>query len=246
MSPNDPNSAEFSTSSDPIPPEVKSPSGLEREGDEIRADMDRTLDALERKLSPGQILDRSVDYLRTNASSLANSVGEAVRRHPGPAVMTCVGLIWLGTSLTRERLPGQASPQMNDRQSDAGPEGSTAEGTIGRVRASAVRAKDKAKDKVGAAAGEVLNAVQQRTSEWRGGLNEVVTQHPLAFGALAIAVGAVLGAAIPATQIEQQKVGPVRDRALAKVEELGSRTYDRVKESLSAAKPGRTEDSAAK
>jgi Protein of unknown function (DUF3618) len=237
MSPNDPNSADFRNSSDPISPEVTNPSGLEREGDEIRADMDRTLDALERKFSPGQILDRSVDYLRTNGSNLANSVGDAVRRHPVPAVMTCVGLIWLGTSLTRERLPGQASPQVNDGQSDLEPAGSAADRSSGPVRATAVRAKGKV--------GEAVNVVQQRTSDWRGELNEAVTQHPLAFGALAIAVGAVLGAVIPATQIEQQKVGPVRDRALAKVDELGSRTYDRVKESLNAAKPGHAEGSVA-
>jgi len=244
MSPNHPNSDEFSTSSDQISPEATSPSGLEREGDEIRADMDRTLDALERKFSPGQLLDRSVDYLRTNGSNLANSVGEAVRNHPVPAVMTCVGLIWLGASLTRERLPGQGSPRSNDGESD-GREGSAAGRATERMRASAVRVKDKAKDKVGESVGEVVNVVQQRASDWRGGLGEAVTQHPLAFGALAIAVGAVLGAAIPATQIEQQKVGPMRDRALAKAEALGARTYDRVKESLSDAKPGRAEDSAA-
>jgi Protein of unknown function (DUF3618) len=245
MSPNDPNSAEFSTSSDQNSPDATNPSGLEREGDEIRADMDRTLDALERKFSPGQILDRSVEYLRTNGSNVANSVGEAVRKHPVPAVMTCVGLIWLGTSLTRERLPGQASPRVNDGESDVGREGSAAGRATQRMRASAVRVKDKAKDKVGESVSEVVNVVQQRASDWRGGLGDAVAQHPLAFGALAIAVGAVLGAAIPATQIEQKKVGPVRDRMLARAEELGSRTYDRVKESLSDVKPGRAEDSAA-
>jgi len=236
----DPNSAEFKNSSDPISPEVTNSSGLEREGDEIRADMDRTLDALERKFSPGEMLDRSVDYLRRNGSDLANSVGDAVRRHPVPAVMTCVGLIWLGTSLTRERLPGRASPEANDGRSDAEP-GSAAERVTERVRASAGRVKDKVSEK----AGEVVNVVQQRTSDWRGGLGEAVSSHPLVFGALAIAVGAILGAAIPVSEIEQRRVGPVRDRALAKAEEVGARTYDRVKESLSAAKPERAEGSEA-
>jgi Protein of unknown function (DUF3618) len=237
--PIDPNSAEFTNSSDPISPEVTNSAGLEREGDEIRADMDRTLGALERKFSPGQMLDRSVDYLRRNGSSLANGVGDAVRRHPLPAVMTCVGLVWLGTSLARERLPGPASPQANDGHAE--PEGSAAKRVTERVRASAGRVKDR----VGEKAGEVVNVVQQRTADWRGGLGEAVTNHPLAFGALAIAVGAVLGAVIPVTEIEQRKVGPVRDRALAKAEEVGARTYDRVKESLSAAKPERVGGSAA-
>ena len=102
----DPNSTEFRNSTDPISPEVTDSSRLDREGDEIRADMDRTLGALESKFSPGEMLDRSVDYLGRNGSSLANSIGDAVRRHPIPALMTCVGLIWLGSSLTPGTLAG--------------------------------------------------------------------------------------------------------------------------------------------
>ena len=34
---------------------TRDPSDLEREASEIRADMDRTLDALERKFAPGQL-----------------------------------------------------------------------------------------------------------------------------------------------------------------------------------------------
>lgn len=36
----------------------RDPAELEREASQIRADMDRTLDALERKFSPSQLLDR--------------------------------------------------------------------------------------------------------------------------------------------------------------------------------------------
>jgi hypothetical protein len=41
----------------------KSPDELEGEIDRIRQDMDHTLSAIERKLSPGEIIDRSLHYL---------------------------------------------------------------------------------------------------------------------------------------------------------------------------------------
>ena len=41
--------------------------------DQIRADMDRTLDALERKLSPSQLLDRSLDYLRAHSGDMSRA-----------------------------------------------------------------------------------------------------------------------------------------------------------------------------
>ena len=42
---------------------AREPNDLERQAEQIRADMDRTLDALERKFSPEQLLDRSHGYM---------------------------------------------------------------------------------------------------------------------------------------------------------------------------------------
>jgi hypothetical protein len=227
----------MSNPNDPISREATDSSKLERQGDEIRADMDRTLDALERKFSPGQLLDQSMEYLRKNGANLANQVGDAVRRHPMPALLTCAGVVWLGTSLAQARSPRQSRPESNDPEPNAEADVPAAGGVVERARASAERAKGR----VNAAA----NVIQDRTSELGGNFGAAVTDHPLAFGALAIAVGAVLGAAIPLSETEKRKIGPVRDRALAKAEEIGVRTYERVKESLSATKAGSAEGSGA-
>ena len=47
---------------------------LERAADRIRADLDRTLDALERKVSPSQLLDRSLTYLREHGGEMVDAV----------------------------------------------------------------------------------------------------------------------------------------------------------------------------
>lgn len=70
----------------------RSASELEREGEEIRADLDRTLDEIERKLSPGELLDRSVDFLRDHGSDFLAEAGETVRRNPVPVLLTAAGL----------------------------------------------------------------------------------------------------------------------------------------------------------
>ncbi len=58
----------------------RDPEQLERAAERLRADLDRTLDALERKLSPSQLLDRSLAYLREHGGDMA-----VARRRFGPA-----------------------------------------------------------------------------------------------------------------------------------------------------------------
>lgn len=87
------------------PGSSRDPEQLERTADRIRADLDRTLDALERKLQPSQLLDRSLAYLREHGGELANAVGDSVRRNPVPILLTIAGLGWLIVSAVRAGEP---------------------------------------------------------------------------------------------------------------------------------------------
>ncbi|HSK39912.1 MAG TPA: PA2169 family four-helix-bundle protein [Arenibaculum sp.] len=81
---------------------ARSPSEIEQEIDETRARMDRTLDELEFKLSPGQIASMAIHELTT---SNPGRLGEAIRRNPIPAILIGVGVLWLGLAMARQR-PG--------------------------------------------------------------------------------------------------------------------------------------------
>lgn len=81
---------------------ARSPADIEHEIDETRARMDRTLDELEFKLSPGQIASMAIHELTT---SNPGRLGEAVRRNPIPAILIGVGVLWLGLAMARQR-PG--------------------------------------------------------------------------------------------------------------------------------------------
>jgi ElaB/YqjD/DUF883 family membrane-anchored ribosome-binding protein len=81
----------------------KDPATLEREIDQTRANMDRTLGALERKFSPGQLLDQAMEFARENGGEFANNLGRSVKENPVPALLTAVGIAWMVASTNRPK-----------------------------------------------------------------------------------------------------------------------------------------------
>jgi ElaB/YqjD/DUF883 family membrane-anchored ribosome-binding protein len=81
----------------------KDPATLEREIDQTRANMDRTLGALERKFSPGQLLDQAMEFARDNGGEFANNLGRSVKENPVPALLTAVGIAWMVASSNRPK-----------------------------------------------------------------------------------------------------------------------------------------------
>jgi ElaB/YqjD/DUF883 family membrane-anchored ribosome-binding protein len=81
----------------------KDPATLEREIDQTRANMDRTLGALERKFSPGQLLDQAMEFARENGGEFANNLGRSVKENPVPALLTAVGIAWMVASSNRPK-----------------------------------------------------------------------------------------------------------------------------------------------
>lgn len=155
------------------------PAHLEREGDEIRADLGRTIEALEQRFQPRQVMERSLGFLRENGSAVLEEVGTTVRNHPLPLLVTGAGLIWLASSLMSSR--GQDGQQ--PRHLDSAGERRTPSRDGGKIGS---------------------------------GLNTLVREQPLVLGALAVATGALLGAAVPMTAYEDRIAGPLRDQALSK------------------------------
>jgi ElaB/YqjD/DUF883 family membrane-anchored ribosome-binding protein len=81
----------------------KDPATLEREIDQTRANMDRTLGALERKFSPGELLDQAMEFARENGGEFANNLGRSIKENPVPALLTAVGIAWMVASSNRPK-----------------------------------------------------------------------------------------------------------------------------------------------
>jgi len=68
---------------------------LRSEIERTRAEMDSTFDALERKMTPGQILEEAWHLTRGGTSAGASKIWQIAREHPLPATVIGLGLGWL-------------------------------------------------------------------------------------------------------------------------------------------------------
>jgi hypothetical protein len=66
----------------------------------------------------------------------------------------------------------------------------------------------------------------------REGFNSLLSEQPLLLGALGIAVGAAIGAALPSTEQEDRLFGSARDKALSEVKQRGTETYEQVRDKV--------------
>ena len=221
-----------------------STSDLEREGEEIRADLDRTLDEIERKLSPGELLDRSMEFFRDNGSEFIREAGETVRNNPIPVLLTAAGLIWLTTAVASKASRSSSTPGRDEGEEfssfrdssggdysgdeyTAGSENVGQQDTQSRVRSTAQRVKGKLSNS--------MHALQERTGKAGTNINNLVQQQPIALGALALAAGALIGAALPITQYENRLIGPVHDRTLARAKQAGEKQYENLRQAVGSA-----------
>lgn len=212
------------------PGSSRDPEQLERAAERLRADLDRTLDALERKLQPSQLLDRSLAYLREHGGEMAYAVGDSVRRHPVPVLLTVAGLGWLIVAAVRPREPvsitrGDEYPGEDDDDSPLDDEFLDDESLDDEaLSAEASSPRGRFYDRV--------RTVRARTRRAQYRVMSALEERPLLFGGLAVAIGALLGALVPSTQYEDQVVGELRDRAVERAKQMGERQYQNLRNRL--------------
>jgi ElaB/YqjD/DUF883 family membrane-anchored ribosome-binding protein len=69
------------------------------EVESVRSDMDSTLSAIERKLTPGQLVDQGLEYLRNSgAREFFSNLGTSVKQNPIPVALVGVSIAWLMAS----------------------------------------------------------------------------------------------------------------------------------------------------
>ena len=79
----------------------ETPEQVQRRVDEDRARIDRTMDAIGDRFSPGQLLDQAVGYVRTGGRDAGQRLVESFKENPYPLLLTGVGLAWLMASTAR-------------------------------------------------------------------------------------------------------------------------------------------------
>src|SRR5690606_19716507 len=87
----------------------KDPAVLEREIDQQRAEISDIVHALENKLSPGELIDTALGYVKGGSGEFFSNLSNTVKANPVPTVLTSIGLIWLMAGQNRQPRPHIAS-----------------------------------------------------------------------------------------------------------------------------------------
>lgn len=240
-------------------PEVeipKSPDALERDIDARRAGIENIVDALEHKLSPGQLFDQALAFTKSNGGEFAHNLGTSIKNNPVPVILATVGVTWL--MLGQNQRSPNAGPsifsQLGEKLSaTAESVGDALADAKNQVRQSVHQVGDKASHLVDSAS-EKMDDVKQRTTagtshahatlkskaesahdtlsrqgrNLQGTVEYMLKEQPLALAAIGIALGAALGAALPSTPQEDKLFGQASDKIANKAKTAVDETWQTV------------------
>ena len=134
------------------------------------------------------------------------------------------GARWAGRTGSGDS--GGIGQTIGDRAHDAS-------SAVGDAADSARRAAGNAVDDLGMNASRAAETVGMTASDAVAQAQQAVESNPLAFGALAVAVGTAIGLALPATQAEKRMMGSTGSRVIDQVETAVSEPLEQMANSQS-------------
>jgi hypothetical protein len=200
-----------------------------------RGDMDATLTAIQQRLTPGQLMDQGLDYLRhSGGREFVSNLGGSVRNNPIPVALMGIGMAWLMASGNRR--PAYLEPQAES----SGP------GMMQRASEGVSSAKDRLSQaghstrervgQIGQGARNQMERMRQQAERVRTGYDSMVREQPMVLGAIGFAIGALMAAGLPRTRQEDELMGEASDRLTERAKEAGREQLEKAKHVASAAK----------
>jgi hypothetical protein len=139
----------------------------------------------------------------------ATALWESIRQNPALMGALVSGLTWLLAQGTNAM--AKASEARQKAVDVAGQAGETAGALTPQTRKTA--------GELGSQAQQQLREQAQPAAGW---LQRAVEQNPLVVAQVAVAIGAAIGLSSKPTQLEQQAMGPARDRMLEQAQRLAT------------------------
>jgi len=184
-------------------------------------------------------------------SGFVRDLGEAARQNPLSAALIGMGMVWLFTGgwparragefawrNRLDRIPGAADDAFESTRSTV----KSGVDTVGERVASATRV---GRDYAGATAGYVKSmprAGAEMFGTVRSNLGDVFEAQPLALGAIGLAIGAGIAAALPPSELEAEYFGETSDSVKAKAAEFATEQTGRASEVAGAVVDAVTEE----
>ncbi len=214
------------------------PGEIQAEIERTRGEMDRTLSAIENRLTPGQLVDQGIDYLKNSSAReyITNLTG-TVKYNPMPVALMGVGLAWL---IAMQNRPVQY--RFIETRSNMGSESFTGEETEPGMMSSAKDKMSQAsermrdmKNRTAERMSDLSTSAREQAERMKGSWDTMLRDHPLAIGAIGLAIGAVAAAMAPRTRKEDELMGSTRDRLVDQAASVATEKVQQGKEMASEA-----------
>jgi ElaB/YqjD/DUF883 family membrane-anchored ribosome-binding protein len=98
---------------------TRRPEEIEDDIERTRAEVGATIEAIQEKLTPGQMMDQALQYLRSSgAGDFGKNLGRQVRDNPLPVALIGVGVAWLamGGRMRTDLSPWDDAPPMRSHR----------------------------------------------------------------------------------------------------------------------------------
>ncbi len=237
---------------------------LEREAEAARERVADTAETIRKKLTTGQLIDEFTGMLTGgDMAGTLNNLKSQIRDNPIPAVLVGAGLAWLafGKGIAASTSSGMTTPQ--PARGSGGSQGGAGHSLVDEASSAVGSAAGSVADRARSAASSVSHAVSDmagslsdtadrlRQSMLTGSsdsgphmsrsVSNLTTHEPLLIAVAGLAVGAAIGALLPASDLEKEQLGPearrLREQAADLVEKgkdsatrVATKAYDALKD----------------
>ena len=221
---------------------------IKAEIDETRDEMGGTLNELGDRLDPAHLVNQAKENVREatigrveqTAKGMTDMVMDTIKKNPVPAAIAGAGLALLWANRASDDKDRYSYAGNASRGNGAGI-AETAKDAVGSAASSVGSTVGTVGENAGEAAGQVIEKGRETAEQVGFKLERFMQASPLAMGAIAAGVGAVIGALVPETPAEQQVMGDasrqvgetVRDK-VGEATQTAEQSVDRLEEKVAA------------
>lgn len=222
---------------------------LKAEISDTQAELQQTVAEIQSRLSPATLKNQAVDTVRDAASNVRENVREAtigrmqhmVRgQNPVPFALIGIGAAWL---LMNNRSSRQWSGSSDYEEYDAswdrspsyrssddyGPPYESDVHTESSVRSRFVNAREEARHRANEVGRQARERVRRVKNQARSRWDMMLHDNPMALGIAALAAGALVGASLPRTEVENEYLGEARDNLVESARTMAQDSVDTAK-----------------
>jgi ElaB/YqjD/DUF883 family membrane-anchored ribosome-binding protein len=231
--------------------EESDPDAIRSDIEQTRAEMTETIDAIQERFDPQHLKEQAKEQVREQAQEAkvmirdatvgraermlssaresakggSSSMLETIKENPIPAALAGIGIGWLLMNRRSSATGGQIQYQSQ----------STTGETVGRAQEQAGQITSQAQERAGQMASQAQERAEQMAGQARyqarraeDRFQQMLQENPLAVGAVALAVGAAVGLAVPETRKEHELMGETRDSLMQQAKSTAQDTLQRA------------------